>query len=490
MKLDNYKFPTVAVGILLVLFNSTPAKSIQMDENFNLPEITVEEDQYSIDALNESNVNRELYNAQADIENLYKAKYNMVNGNLKNARFYLNKIDENRTTLTNVKKRYIAIIEFLEGNFTRSIEALNHKMYFDSYHNGHICLLKLLNYMAINDTEAIKREKDQCISYTINYSKNDEYWLDTMIKLKLKDEKGLRKNMMTEFGFTLGEDEASRIWLKTGLYLNKEKDLLDLIAVLPENSYQSKRIREMIAFLYLRTGTAENKTKALSFVDDIDSANAENIKGSINMQNKEYELAFGHFKLALSKKQDSINSLDRAVPLAWLLNQWKDGLDMLGKNTNKNVDPRNKRAIKAAFLIRDKKYDEAHEELTLLKNEFKNDPPSEISIMDSFVSLVVGAKDKKYDKRKVEDSAEKACRAFDGINCWISLQHILWDNLGKTILREDETFSDSQITIDSMKDKKEIKPLVEISTVDQRDIEELDGKSVKLEIMNQIQTPN
>ena len=485
MKLNNYKYLTTAIGLCAVIITTTPVMSIEVDENFNLPEIMVEEDQYSMDALNESTVNRELYNVQADIENLYKAKYNMVNGNLKNARFYLNKIDETRTTLTNVKKRYIAIIEFLEGNFTRSIEALNHKMYFDSYHNGHICLLKLLNYMAINDTDAIKREKDQCISFTIKYSKNDMYWLDTMIKLKLKDEKGLKKNMMTEFGFTIGEDEVSRIWLKTGLYMNKEKDLLDLIAVLPENSYQSKRIREMIAFLYLRTGTPENKTKALSFVDDIDSANAENIKGSINMQNKEYELAFGHFKLALSKKQDSINSLDRAVPLAWLLNQWKDGLDMLVRNTNKNVDPRNKKAIKAAFLIRDKRYDEAHEELTLLKNEFKNDPPSEISIMDSFVSLIVGAKDKKYDKRKVEDSAEKACRAFDGINCWISLQHIQWDNLGKTILREDDTFSDAQISIESLKEKKEVKTLVETNTVDQRDIEELDGKSVKLETLNQ-----
>jgi hypothetical protein len=105
--------------------------------------------------------------------------------------------------------------------------------------------------------------------------------------------------------------------------------------------------------------------------------------------------------------------------------------------------------------------------------------------MDSFVSLIVGAKDKKYDKRKVEESAEKACRAFDGINCWISLQHIQWENLGKTVLREDETFSDTQITIEALKEKKELKTLVENNTVDQRDIEELDGKSVKIETLNQ-----
>jgi hypothetical protein len=57
----------------------------------------------------------------------------------------------------------------------------------------------------------------------------------------------------------------------------------------------------VISFIYSRLH--DNK-KALSFIDDIDSPNAENIKGNIRLRNKEYELAFGHFKLALNKKED------------------------------------------------------------------------------------------------------------------------------------------------------------------------------------------
>ena len=272
----------------------------------------------------------------------------------------------------------------------------------------------------------------------------------------------------------------SRLWLKTGLYLNKEKDLLNLLSVLPENSYQSKRLREIIAFMYLRSGNAGDKAKALSFIDDIDSANAENIKGNINLQNKEYELAFGHFRLALQKKQDSTNSVERAIPLAWLLSQWKDGLAMLDNNVNRTLDPRNKRAIRIAFLIREKRFAEAEKELTLLKIDFQQEPPFEVNIMDSYVSLIQGATEKKFDPRKVEESTEKACRSFDGISCWISLQMTMWENLGKTIKRDDLVYSDKEMTIDSLKEKKPVMPLKETITVDQRDIEELDSEGIQL----------
>jgi len=334
--------------------------------------------------------------------------------------------------------------------------------------------------MALNDTSSLSSEKDYCMFYTGKASKNDQYWLDTMVKLKLKDSKGVRRNLITDAESTLNDDEMSKLWLKTGLYLNKEQDLLNILSILPENSYQSKRLREIVAFMYLRSGKAEDRARALSFVDDIDSANAENIKGNINLKNKEYELAFGHFRLALSKKQDSTNSLERAIPLAWILGQWKDGLSMLDNNTNRSLDPRNKQAIKIAFLIREKRFEEAERELILLKNDFKNQPPFEVSIMDSYVALIMGEKEKKFDVRKVEESTEAACRTFDGISCWISLQFISWENLGKTIKREEATFADKDMTLDSLKSKKVVTPLAETVTVDQRDIEELDGEGIQL----------
>jgi hypothetical protein len=334
--------------------------------------------------------------------------------------------------------------------------------------------------MVTSNNEALKREKQSCMLSIAKFSFNEQFWLDTMIKLKLNDKVGMQKKLLQNIDLSLADDESSKLWLKTGLYLNKEKDYLDLISHLNENSYQSKRLREIVAFMYLRSGDSVNLQKALSFVDDIDSANAENIKGSINLKNKEYELAFGHFKLALQKKQDSSNALDRAIPLAWILGQWADGYSMLNNNTNKLIDPRNIRSVKIAFLIRDKQFALAQKELTLLKIDFQNDPPSEVNIMDNYVSLIMGGNEQKFDKRKMEANTEKACRNFDGISCWTSLQFIQWQNLGKSIKREDDIISDHEMNLESLKEKKVYRPLREVITVDQKDIDELDSASIEL----------
>lgn len=445
-----------------------------------LKEIWLKDDEFSESASLEAELQNESFERGSDIDSLLRAKFKLANGDLKFAKFYLNRIDDQKSKLAVVKKRYMAIISFIEGHFKESIAYLSDKRFDENSLYPHICLLRLINYMAINDIDSIKQEKKSCMYYTEKSSKNDQFWLDTMIKLKLNDLDGVKRNMLTDVQSTLSDDEMSRLWLKTGLYLNKQKDLLNTLSALSENSYQSKRLREIVAFMYLRSGSSSDKQKALSFVDDIDSANAENIKGSINLQNKEYELAFGHFRLALQKKQDSTNSLERAIPLSWILNQWKDGLSMLDNTTNKALDPRNKKAIKIAFLIREKKIAEAQKELTLLKIDFQNEPPFEVSIMDSYVALVMRAQDKSVDKRKVEESTEKACRSFDGMSCWMALEFIQWENLGKTIKRDDEVFNDKEMTLDSLKEKKAIFPLVETNTVDQRDIEEIESEGIEL----------
>ncbi len=443
-----------------------------------LKEIWVGGEEYDEAASLEAEMQKDINERGSDIDSLLRAKFKIINGDFKMAKFYLNRIDDKNSRLFAVKKRYQATIAFIEGKFNESLDYLKDKKFSNPPFYPQICLLKMINHMATNDTLALRIESKSCTYYTGKTSKNDQYWLDSMVKLKLQDNKGLKQNLRADAD--LSEDEMAKLWLKTGLYLNKEQDILKFLSYLPESSYQSKRLREIIAFMYLRSKTVEGRQKAMAFVDDIDTANAENIKGNINLQNKEYELAFGHFKLALQKKQDSMNSLERAIPLAWILGQWKDGLEMIDNNPNKALDPKNKSALRIAFLIRDKQFEEAAKELTILKNKFGQEPPLEINIMDSYVSLIMGEKEQKFDKRKIEESAEKACRFFDGMSCWIALQFSEWENIGKTIKRDELVFSDKEMTLDSLKEKKVITPLKETISVDQKDIEELDSQSIQL----------
>jgi hypothetical protein len=483
----NLLFLSALLGFVQVSFpfQTSAAAETNAVANETLKEIWFQEDEFSDSASIEAELQNDAFGRASDIDNLLRAKFKMINGDLKLAKFYLSRIDERKSRVASIKKRYEATIAFIEGRYQDSVNDLSSKSFYDNSLYSEICLLKLINYMAVNDVVSLEREKTSCMSATGKTSKNDQYWLDTMIKLKLNDRAGVKKNLLT-YGSSsdLSEAEMGKLWLKTGLYLNKEKDILALLANLPESSYQSKRLREIIAFMYLRSGNPADKARALSFVDDIDSANAENIKGNINLSNNEYELAFGHFRLALQKKQDSTNSLERAIPLAWLLNQWKDGLSMLLSNTNKGIDPRNKAALQIAFLIREKQFALAQLELAHLKIEFQQKPPLEVNIMDSYVSLMTSVSEKKSDKkidlRSVEESTEAACRSFDGISCWISLQFIHWENLGKTIKRDDTVFSDKEMTLDSLKEKKPVIALKETISVDQKDIEELDGQSIQL----------
>ena len=465
---------TLCALLFLSVFGGISFAQTNEDE---LKEIMLEGVEYSLDAAYETGLIKDNNQKQVDLFNLQKAKFKMISGDLKTAEYFLNRISDKTSGVTGIKKRYLAVLHFINGRFDKSLKELNQSNMESTTSFTQNCLLRLINFMAVNDVEAIKRERAPCQFYTAKYSKNDQYWLNSMIQLKTQNSEAIRRSMYIDAQGTFSSDEMARLWLKTGLYLNKEKDLLNLISTLPESSYQSKRLREIVAFMYLRSGDSK---KALAFIDDIDTANAENIKGNVNLANKEYELAFGHFRLALQKKQDSANSLERAIPLAWLLNQWTDGLLMLNNISNKSLDPRNASAVKIAFLIREKKFTEAQKELTLLKIAFKYNPPFEVNVMDTYVNLILGGNDNAHDKRKVEESAEKSCKSFDGISCWLSLQYIQWGNLGKTIKRDEEIYTDKVMTVESLKEKKGLEPLIEIKTIDQADIEELDGETIRL----------
>lgn len=442
-----------------------------------LKEIIFEDDSTELEAANYEAQVKEGSQRRLDFYNLQKAKFKLINGDLKTARFLLERIDDKTAPLVPIKLRYLATLDFIEGKYAASLQKLSHVIFTKSEYYQQICLLKLIDYMAINDVEKVGKEGKSCQNRTANFSKNDQFWLDTMIKLKQRDQNGINRSLKLTMQGSLSDDEMAKLVLKTGLYLNKEDDILTLIDILPESSYQSKKLREIVGFMYLRQG---DLPKALSFIEDIDSANAENIKGTNDLQNRKYELAFGHFKLALRKKENSVNALERAIPLSWVLKQWQDGLTMLNNTASLTSDPRNKKALEIAFLIRLKKFNEAQRELIFLKNDFQNNPPFEVNLMDTYVNLMLSASDPKIDKRKIEESAEKSCKAFDAFSCWLSMQFIQWDHIGKTIKRDEQIYTDKEVTVESLKEKIVISPLKEVISVDQSDIEELDSAKVNL----------
>ncbi len=405
-----------------------------------------------------------------EIRDLRMAKISIVNGNLKEARYYLMKINENQSQLGVVKLRYLAIVNFIEGNYEDSINHLSKVNALRPMEYKQTCELLLLSLMAQEDSKGVKANYAKCSNELFDSSTNDLFWLTNMFYLYQKDFKQLNSELIYASNRILKIEDTIRLWLKFNLFLGRNKNSLDIVSTLPESAYESFQTRELIALMYLRQ---KDYTNALSFIEDINSVNAENIKGSIRVIEKAYELAFGHFKLALQKKPDSINALEKSIPLSWLLGQWEDGRSMLTNVTDANLqDSRSKNALDTAFLLRLKKFKESKRNLLFLRNDFQNKPPSEILMMETYQAL------SESNSNDLEDRSEESCKSFDGMSCYIALQTMHWNNLGNQIKEDYPILQSPEYDVNQYKINSPVTPIKEQILIDQRDIEELDSLDV------------
>ncbi len=406
-----------------------------------------------------------------DHHHLLLAKRGLINGNLSLATHYLDKINDHKTAILPIKIRYLAIIDFIKGQYQKVIKRLEHKAFNQINYYKHICLLKIMAMMSLPLSGKLQIEISKCKSFNNQDSINEFMWLNNMELLKHKDIKSLRGKLFKDINTLLDTPELIRIWLKTGLYLNEGQLISKNLSALPSSAYKSKRFRELMGFYYYRLG---DYAKARDFVEDITTANSENIKGNIHLKNKKNELAFAHFKLALQKNGNSLNALKRAIPLAWKLKQWKDGDQLIGKLVGYDLDKNKLLALKVAFQIKQGNLRLAKKNLFILRSQYREETPLIIGQMLSYVSL------KLNDAENLKKMSYEACKKLDGLNCWIYGQLSIWENISKTSKRNDPIISLKNFSIEDLKGKAILNPLKEKVTIDQYDIEELDSNALNL----------
>ncbi|MCB9060913.1 MAG: hypothetical protein H6622_05290 [Halobacteriovoraceae bacterium] len=409
---------------------------------------------------------------KSELDKFDDAKKLILSGDTKRALYILDRIDEYKSSFSIVKKRYIALIHFINGDYELSYDILDRKEFLRENYFAQICQLQMLNKLILNKKEDFVIYFKKCLTITEKYSSNDQLWFRNLKEIFMKNRDILSATSVNIFNSNFTTLDSIRIWFKFGLYLNKYNILAKLIPSLPAEAYQSNKIREMIALVYYHI---KDFDRALSFVEDLDGPNAENIKGAINLIRGKYEMAYGHFQLALKSKRNSLNALERSVPLAWQLDKWNDGLELLKRKTQEHINQRAKLSLIAAFKIRKEDYKAAIEDLNYLLELFRNTPPFEVDMMFAFISILKGEKDKFFKY------ADKTCKQYDGLSCWLLMENERWENLGKTFKRTDKVW-DSKRTVGDLKTEKEVKPILEAQLIDQRDIEELDSDTVNQRI--------
>lgn len=414
-----------------------------------------------------------LQNKSTEKLNLLLAKYFILNGEVEKAKHFLDQIStlDKNSPLELIRLRYLSLIQFIIGNNKLALQIISDKRFMQDGIFKHICTFMLTNYLAVKANKNIKYIWKKCKAKTASFSVNYQVWLDNLVAMKLGKSKAIRGGIVRDLRQILTDNTVIRIWLKTGLYLNKEKEIIKMLHYMPHTAYFSKKVRELVGLLYYRVGDYK---KAISFIEDLNSSNAQNIKGNLLLIKKKYELAYGHYKLALLKKKNSKNAIDRALPLAWLLGKYDEGRELLAKARGIGYEKKNKLAIETAFFIKSGKLKKANENINYLNELIPHQLPDQIETLVSYLGIL------EKDNYKLAKSSANLCKSFNGINCWLQLQTLNWENISAELHIDKLTYSADNPTIQDLKSSQPIVPIDDVALFNTNEINELDAKTATI----------
>lgn len=403
-------------------------------------------------------------------EELKKVKYYLMNGELALAKVYLQKLTFGQSKLKPIAYRYLGMISFIEQDYQKSIKYLSYGELKNPPHFAKVCGLLVLNKIILDDVKDLQEKWFRCRGEALrDINASNLAWLDTLVSLKLEARPGITEAPFRKVTIRALENVDLKILLKLALYLNQEKMVVNQLPELYPEQLADIEVRELAGHIFFRSGKFAN---AYKFIEDIKSPNAENIKGNLYLLREKYEIAYAQFKLALQEKQNSQNALERLVPIAWLLGDWRAGSAYSQQLITRAGTEANKLTIMAAFEMQSGKYERARSILREIRQKSRRGSTLEVSQIGSFSALM------ENDHEELKVSASQACELHDMVNCWVLYQSHIWDNFPLVVRRGDEIPHRDEWT--KLTQEKLPGKLTEPVYVYQQDIEELDDKMIKL----------
>lgn len=414
---------------------------------------------------------------EADLFRL--SKWSMISGETTRAKYFLRQIVQSETKLTPVILRYRALIEFMEGNYKEALDFLSDPTFTHPSYYREICDLRILLQMIQHSGQDISRgnhrdefrkefreEVKMCRLLNTAQSPTNHLWLDNLESLYLGDYARMTGRQKSQVRHLLEDKNLVWIWLKMGLISQNEELFLRHLELIPEDYFRDPIFRELIGMFYFRIG---DEDRALAFLEEIESVNADNIRGNLAMRKKQYELAMGHFELALRNKKNSHNALERAIPIALKMREWEWGLSLIPKLSPFRFPEREILTLKTIFLMGIEEFEEADKVLFGLRNFFLQESPDLLDLIQAHLALSLN----KTDEFIL--NSENSCHRQHGLSCWGAHQTLIWDDFPRLLKRKEELVPSINLNEKMANLKKEDRPRVEDPPyINQRLIEELD----------------
>lgn len=403
-------------------------------------------------------------------EDLKKIKYYLINGEIRLAKIYLNKLTYTDTKFKPIALRYLAMLHFIEGDFEKVRVALARPELSTIPHYSKICGMKVLTDIILSKTLNLEDDWGRCkVENSITFKEGNLVWLETLIQMKLNPNHGITRVPFRRMKLMSLSVDDVKMLLKLSLYLNQESLVEGQLNDLTQEQIQDPEIRELVGQIYFRMGIF---SKSYKFVEELKSPNSENIKGNLYVLRDKYELAYAQFKLALEQKQNSQNAMERLLPLAWLLGDWENGVKYSERVIASPQTQINKLTVLASFLLQQGNYSRSREILNQIVSRSGRWAETDVTQLYSFVSLM---ENKPQDVIK---QAKMSCQNFDLTNCWVLYQMQQWESFPNTMLRGDVV--PSQNEWEKLTKEDIVSPINETLFVNQLDIEEMDDKLIQL----------
>lgn len=414
---------------------------------------------------------RKQLNSLKAAKELAAIKLDIINGNYERAQIRLQKAGGDAVFSEPAKARYQAIMNFVSGNYERSLEALNSPVLSAEIHQDNICLLKTLNLVILDKAERAQKAWNDCLKWIAGKDGGNNVWISALLDLKQAQTKNKAANVLEGVSIENERGDKLRLFLKLALYLNKQELIFKRVPYLSTQAFQSPKTRELLGLLYFRD---LQLAKAYELIEDLSTPNSENIKGNLLLAQKKYELAYAQFKLALARKSNSQNSLERIVPTAWRLRQWSEGADFVRRLEESASNSDSKRALLAAFLTKQKKPAMALQQLASIEDKQATGRTLEVNQLYAYNHLALGENEKAFEK------ADLACRQQDAFHCWLASHLLVWEDFSALTKRKDKVFEEKSGLLDAFMGGFKKDPIQETVYINQKDIEELEDAQIDL----------
>lgn len=422
------------------------------------------------DAQKEMNADRSLAEKKDLAQKLALIKYDIINGKLERAKIRLQQAKFTQDFTRPIQYRYLAILHFIEGDYKKSLDFLTTKDMDNFAHEDNVCLLRTLNLIILNQAERAKDSWRKCEEFLLGKKQND-IWMQSLLDLKLAQETEAAAEPLKGVAIENEKLDSMRLYMKLALYLGKMETIFPRLKFLNLETLENPRTRELVGMMYFRDFQF---VKAYNYIEDLSTPNSENLKGNILLAQDKLELAYAQFKLALKRKNNSQNALERITPTAWRLNQWSEGASFAARLEETPENREQKAALEAAFLSKSGMHKKSDRKLGLILYTSPNAKSLEVNQLSSFNAMMLG------NKKRAKDFAKKSCQQDDAFSCWLNAQMLIWEDLTIMAKKNEPIYQDSNNLLDTFKSSFEKAPIQEAVYVNQKDIEELEDLEIRL----------